>query len=662
MSQEPSIQELRARIEHLEHRVRKLSEEKANLILILHMVELLNPLAGVEGLLQSLMSTLCGCVGGTNVEIYYLDEGDIHYANLFGERRIVDKVDDVLVAEVFETHRFVEQSTDISHTLEIDVMIAACSWVMPLLVGKELLGVIKIDDLVGSARMREYLTPFFSHMALLLSNEIKTRVAETASKAKSSFLATMSHEIRTPLNGILGMAQLLTLQGNSPEKQHEYAETILASGQILLSMLNDVLDLSKIEASKLKLAYSACYPQDIADEVLSLFKENARRKNLEIGAIWNGPVGQYYLLDPVRVRQMLSNLVSNAVKFTELGFIRIEAHEVACDGDQAELEFSVADSGIGIAADKQRLLFKPFSQIDDSSTRHYTGTGLGLSIVHRFAELMRGSVGVESREGQGARFWFRISAALADTQVKSQSASPEQLNAPGNNLSRQGDWHVLIVDDNEINRSVLEAMLTQQQISVSCAGNGSQAVDVIASTEAFDLVLMDCHMPVMDGYEATRKIRDGETLGHKPRLPIIGLTGSVCEEDRQRCLGAGMDEVLIKPVEITSLRSVLNKCLNNRNELKSSSPDGLTAYILPEEMRLDEDREDILVLLDEIDQLLAKNMFNAIGRFKLLQNRLQGHAAAARFTVIGLVASEMKFEQARDQLQRLRTALGWMRN
>ncbi len=513
MSELLSYQQLQDRVAYLESRLHKVSEEKANLYLVLHLVELLNPLAGLDGLLESLMSALCSSLGGTNVEIYYFDEGDIHYANLSGERRIVERIDDALVAEVFENHKLVEQSTDVSHTLLVnDALPVACTWVMPLLVGSDLLGVIKMSDLLGSAQMRDYLTPFFSHMALILGNEIKTRIAETANKAKTSFLATMSHEIRTPLNGILGMAQLLITPNCSTDLQRQYARTILSSGQTLLALLNDVLDLSKIEAGKLELVYFEVNPQQAIDDVVLLFAESARQKNLQMTAVWTGIAGQCYRLDKLRLRQMLANLVSNAIKFTDQGLVRIEAREVACDRQRATLEFSVTDSGVGIAVDQRHLLFKPFSQIDGSSTRHYGGTGLGLSIIQRFAELMQGEVGVDSCPGQGARFWFRIGCDRVDA-----AAMPKEEQLP---------------PDQFVERD---------------------AVDARAEREFF-----------------------------------------------------------------------------------------ISHY------------QSIVPVLDELEQLLANNRFSAVNRFNALQNLLDGSVLAPRFTAIGLLVNEMKFEQARGRIQQLR--------
>lgn len=419
MKPTPSYAELQDRVKQLESRVRKLSEEKANLYLVLHMVELLNPIAGVDSFLESLMSALCGGLGGTNVEIYYLDDNDIHYANLMsGERRKVEMVDDELVADVFKHHDFAEHSSDLTRTLlKENVAAVACTWVMPLMIADKFLGAVKMSDLLGTAQMREYLTSFFLQIALILDNKIQTRKAESANQAKSNFLATMSHEIRTPLNGILGMAQLLSASECSSEQRLEYAKTILTSGNTLLALLNDILDLSKIEANRLELKCLPVDPQSILCDVLALFYGSALHKGLRIETIWHGPANKVYLLDKLRVKQMLSNLVSNAIKFTDKGAIVIAGRELNSHDSGCILEFSVTDTGIGIEKDKQQELFKPFTQVDNSSSRRHQGTGLGLSLVLRFAKLMQGQAGVESKPGQGSFFWFSLSCVAVETGV-----------------------------------------------------------------------------------------------------------------------------------------------------------------------------------------------------------------------------------------------------
>ncbi|MCX7142748.1 MAG: PAS domain S-box protein, partial [Proteobacteria bacterium] len=272
--------------------------------------------------------------------------------------------------------------------------------------------------------------------------------AEAASIAKSRFLASMSHEIRTPMNGILGMAQVLLMPNISEAERLDYARTILGSGQTLMTLLNDILDLSKIEAGKVEFESIAMEPGRVVGETRGLFAEIARAKGLRIEADWSG-APQRYLGDPHRLRQMLSNLVGNAVKFTAEGCIRIEAREIARDAGAAVLEFSVADTGIGIAQDEQVLLFQQFSQTDNSITRRYGGSGLGLSIVAGMARLMGGDVGVESEAGRGSRFWFRIRAGLsvADTHIGEAQPFPAALAFAGAGPTRLSG-RVLVVEDN----------------------------------------------------------------------------------------------------------------------------------------------------------------------------------------------------------------------
>jgi PAS domain S-box-containing protein len=389
--------------------------------------------------------------------------------------------------------------------------------------------------------------------------------AEAANVAKSRFLATMSHELRTPMNGILGMAQLLLMPTLDDKEREVYARIILKSGQSLLTLLNDILDLSKVEAGKLDLEAVVFAPHQLLRETISLFAETAHGKDLRLVAEWQGMTG-HYLGDPHRLRQMLSNLIGNAIKFTTQGEVRVTAREMERNGQSALLEFAVSDTGIGIPEDKQRLLFKPFSQADSSTTRQYGGTGLGLSIVHSLARLMGGDVGVDSTPGQGAHFWFRIRAtAMTEDeqwcQVRDLSGTADSRPASGRLTG-----HVLVVEDNPTNQKVIHAMLDTLHLRCSIADDGQQALDAIAGDGPFDLILMDVQMPVLDGYAATAQIRQMEAERGEPRRTIVALTADAFAEDREHCLRAGMDDFLAKPIDIDQLTAILQHWLAPQRE------------------------------------------------------------------------------------------------
>ncbi|MBP8287403.1 MAG: hypothetical protein KAX57_11280, partial [Rhodoferax sp.] len=267
--------------------------------------------------------------------------------------------------------------------------------------------------------------------------------AESANVAKSRFLATMSHEIRTPMNGILGMAQMLLAPNLQTRERENYVNTILSSGQTLLALLNDILDISKIEADKIHLEAVLTDPAQLLGEIQALFANQASAKNLALEQQWLGPAGQHYLLDTHRLRQMIVNLAGNGIKFTERGMVRLEGRELTRDGDQADLEFSVTDTGLGIAPDQQALLFQPFSQADSSTTRRFGGSGLGLSIVRSLAHLMHGDVGVSSTLGQGSRFWFRIRVTCSSERLEQHSTAVAPTSA-GTSADRQVGGKVLV--------------------------------------------------------------------------------------------------------------------------------------------------------------------------------------------------------------------------
>ncbi|WP_341677067.1 ATP-binding protein [Niveibacterium sp. SC-1] len=386
-------------------------------------------------------------------------------------------------------------------------------------------------------------------------------VAESANLAKSRFLATMSHEIRTPMNGILGMAQLLMMPDLTEAERLEFARTVLSSGETLLALLNDILDLSKVEAGRLELQESVFEPEQVLGDTVRLFSEAAQQKRLSLSQTWHGLPGRRYRADPVRLRQMLSNLVSNALKFTEHGEVCIDAEEIPGPGNRVTLRFSIQDTGIGIATDAQSRLFQPFTQLDSSTTRAAGGTGLGLSIVRNLAQLMGGEAGVQSVPGRGSRFWFTLQAQVLAEGEDAQVATREMDSAVVSASRPRLRGRVLVVEDNLTNRHVVQAMLNRLGVESESAENGALALDLLTHGTPPAMVLMDCRMPVMDGLVATVKLREWERENQRPHLPVVALTANAFPEDRDDCLRAGMDDFLAKPVSLGDLRAALQRWL-----------------------------------------------------------------------------------------------------
>ena len=421
----------------------------------------------------------------------------------------------------------------------------------------------------------EQVSKAFNAMAADIENHAAEtnkakKEAEKANLAKSAFLATMSHEIRTPMNGVLGMAQLLQMPKISEEDRLDYARTIMSSGQSLLNILNDILDLSKIESGKMELESVAFSPARIIHEIANLFSELAKDKGLELQVDWQGIQGAQYAGSPLRLRQMLTNLVSNAIKFTERGYVRIAAQPVGNKGNLVTLRFAVTDTGMGIPEDKLDVLFKPFSQVDGTNTRQFGGTGLGLSIVSKLSELMDGRTGVSSVEGSGSTFWFEVQVEHSESTF----SGPQDVSLDLNPISPQSSdiksqYQVLVVEDNAINRKVIQALLNKiGHFDIFCAENGQLALDAILQNQCNpNLILMDIQMPVMDGLETTRRLRQWEQQTGMPRIPVVALTAGVFHEDKDHCFEAGMDDFLGKPIEIQSLATVVRKHLNQNSEL-----------------------------------------------------------------------------------------------
>ena len=411
-------------------------------------------------------------------------------------------------------------------------LVAAFERIKPL-IGAEVVLLI----LPAAYSIYRYYRLYNQHIANL---EESKRRAEQASRLKSEFLANMSHEIRTPMNGIVGMTDLaLTLAKD--KEQREYLEMARTSATSLLSILNDILDLSRIEAGRLTIEPVTFDPRKLVSEAVQMLQVTARSKGLEIREEWEPGIPSRIIADSLRVRQVLLNLMGNAVKFTAVGHIDVK---LRFEEEPAGLRFEVRDTGIGISREKQAAVFEPFTQADGSITRSYGGTGLGLAISSELLKLMGGSIRLESEPGQGAMFEFLVPCGVAVEVVETRPAAIPLTTAVDH-------LEILLVEDNLVNQKIATRMLEKKGHSVTVASNGIKALEEL-DKRAFDLILMDVQMPEMDGYEATAEIRRREERD-AAHVPIIAMTANAMAGDRERCLEAGMDGYVSKPISMDRL-------------------------------------------------------------------------------------------------------------
>ncbi|NKB22737.1 MAG: response regulator [Alphaproteobacteria bacterium] len=381
---------------------------------------------------------------------------------------------------------------------------------------------------------------------------IAAELAEEANRTKSRFLATMSHEIRTPMNGVLGMAEVLA-QTTLNDDQQDYVQTIRESGKALLDLLNDILDLSKIEAGRIELEMLNLSLSDLLSAAEGLWKHPASEKGLRFSIQNDAPNVQSIKSDLGRLRQVVNNLVGNAIKFTHEGQIELRVIEENRDNDLIGLRFEVRDSGIGIDEKQIEKLFSPFSQADSSTTRQYGGTGLGLTISKNLVEMFGGEIGVESTPGEGSVFWFTIAAERGDVKPHSSEESIVSLDVDPEIVARR-HLRILVAEDNLINQKVISSMLAPIDCQFDIVQNGLEAVAAITRSN-YDLILMDIQMPQMDGMEATNRIR---ALPNKvSETPIIAMTANAMQGDRETYLGVGMNEYVSKPIDQRELISAI---------------------------------------------------------------------------------------------------------
>ena len=561
-----------AELEKLKELAKKLALEKSYQQLVIQLMSRISEASGLNNVIDHMLRSIVDVIGGSNLILYYKIDDDIFYVDVYGVRKQLVEIDDEPIAIAFVTGVPAEYTHDFSDTqLLTPAFTHAYTWIYPLTVGGIVVWVFKMDSLhIAMQELYKQLPLFFNYAALVLKNEIlgysrlqqvnqqlqqeitvrkQTEQAllaakndtEAANRAKSMFLANISHELRTPMNAVLGFCQLLQKDSDLSNNQRESLNIINNSGKHLLSLINTILDMAKIEAGKMVLENNGFDLGVMVRDTIDMMRERAEAKSLALLFDQSSSFPRFVISDEAKLRQILINLIGNAVKYTKVGNITVYLTSQILADDRYLLSFAIKDTGVGIAAHELPLIFDTFVQVGDES--EYQGTGLGLAIAKQYAQLLGGDITVSSELGKGSVFVFSVPVKCVNqTELVNQPIN-KQPEVSYKLASNQPTYRILIVEDRLENRLLLKKLLELAGFQVVDAINGQDGVEQFIRWQPH-FIWMDRQMPVMDGLAATQKIR---SLEHGKEVKIVAVTASVFSDQKQEFLNAGVDDIIGKP-------------------------------------------------------------------------------------------------------------------